>query len=160
MYTPIIRRATPDDAPALLELIDALAAFENLRPPDAPARNRLTQDLARVPPRFEAYIAFADNIAAGYAVVLETYSSFLALPTLYLEDLFILPQFRRSGIGSELFRFLVMEACNRGCGRMDWSVLAWNSEAINFYESRGARHEKEWHLYRIDRTGMESLLAR
>ena len=79
----------------------------------------------------------------------ESYSSFLALPTLYLEDLFVLPEFRKMKAGYFLFHAVAREARRRGCGRMEWTVLDWNAPAIEFYRRLGAKHMKEWHLYRL-----------
>jgi GNAT superfamily N-acetyltransferase len=85
----------------------------------------------------------------GYAIVFETYSSFLAKPTLYLEDIFILPAHRGKGIGLKLFRHCVAEAKRRRCGRMEWCVLDWNKNAVRFYDTYGARQMKQWLLYRL-----------
>jgi len=153
-----VRRAEPADGPVILSLVDALAEYEKLTPPDQGAKERLLHDLFSPRRRLECYIAESDGRAAGYAFVLETYSSFLALPTLYLEDLFVLPEFRGRRAGYELFRAMVREAIGRGCGRMEWTVLDWNEPAINFYRRAGARHMKEWHLYRLVKEDMERIL--
>jgi GNAT superfamily N-acetyltransferase len=144
-----IRKATPDDTAELLKLIDALAEYEKLDPPDDAARERLAGDL-NTGRRFDAYFAVQEQRPVGYAIVMETYSSFLALPTLYLEDLFVLPEFRGRGIGSALFDAMAEEARHRGCGRMEWVVLDWNAPAIAFYEKRGASRLVDWLTYRLD----------
>ena len=113
---PHIRKATRDDSAAFLSLVDALAEYEKLSPPDAAAKSRLIDDMCSKPARFDAYLAEVDGQAAGYAIVFETYSSFLALPTLYLEDLFVLPEYRKRSIGFALFKAMVAEAYRRGCG--------------------------------------------
>ncbi len=154
-----VRKAVPSDSPTILSLVEALASYEKLAPPDAEARERLLGDLFSGRPRIECYIAESGTRAAGYAFVLETYSSFLALPTLYLEDLFVLPEFRGMKAGYALFRAMVQEAKTRGCGRMEWTVLDWNELAIRFYRRSGARHMKEWHLYRLVREEMEKILG-
>jgi GNAT superfamily N-acetyltransferase len=156
---PAVRRATPSDAGPLLTLVNALAEYEHLPPPDAEAKARLLRDMTGDRPRIEAYLADVEGRAVGYAFVLETYSSFLALPTLYLEDLFVLPEFRGRKAGIALFTAMVREAHRRGCGRMEWTVLDWNQLAIDFYTRVGARHMKEWHLYRLVREDMERLLG-
>ncbi|MEO8128285.1 MAG: GNAT family N-acetyltransferase, partial [Bryobacteraceae bacterium] len=92
----MVRRATCDDADAVLQLVDALADYESLPRPSAEAKQRLSADLGK---RFEAWIAEVDGVPAGYAFAFETYSSFLALPTLYLEDLFVLPEYRSRKVG-------------------------------------------------------------
>ncbi len=155
----LIRPAVRDDAPALLALVDALADYEHLPPPDAAARQRLIRDCLGERPRIHALLAFAGDRPAGYAFHFETYSSFLALPTLYLEDLFVLSEFRGMKIGYRLFMTLVEEAWRRGCGRMEWTVLDWNSLARDFYKSLKARHMKEWELHRLIRDDMEELLG-
>jgi GNAT superfamily N-acetyltransferase len=153
-----VRKIQPAEAPALVQLIDALADYENLAPPDTDAKARLIRDLFSERPRVESYLAFVDGVAAGYTFIFETYSTFLALPTLYLEDLFVLPDYRSKKVGTALFRAMVREAHTRGCGRMEWSVLDWNQLAIDFYERHGANRMREWLPYRLLRTEMEGLL--
>jgi GNAT superfamily N-acetyltransferase len=155
-----VRKALPSDGQVILSLVDALAAYEKLTPPDQEARKRLLIDLFSGRPRIECYVAESEGKAAGYAFVLETYSSFLALPTLYLEDLFVLPEFRGQKAGYALFTAMVSEARSRGCGRMEWTVLDWNEPAINFYRRSGARHMKEWQLYRLVREDMVRILEK
>ena len=157
-----VRPARREDAPALLDLIDALAAYEILDPPDADAKARLVYDgFERNPTRFDVFLAFGEESEApiGYAIVFETYSSFLAKPTLYIEDVFVMPDARKRGTGSALFSFLAAEALRRGCGRMDWICLEWNTLAIEFYEKRGARHMSDWRAYRLTTPQLETLVA-
>jgi len=154
-----VRKAIPDDAPIILSLVDALAAYEKLEPPDSAAKSRLIADMFSSRPRLDGYLAEYGKKAVGYAFVFETYSSFLALPTLYLEDLFVMPEYRTKKVGSSLFRSMVAEAHRRGCGRMEWSVLDWNQLAIDFYERFGAQHMKEWQPYRLVRADMERILS-
>jgi GNAT superfamily N-acetyltransferase len=144
-----IRPAAAADAETFLSLVDALADYEKLERPTAEARERLVRDGFGPDPRFQAYLAELDGRAVGYAITFETYSSFLALPTLYLEDIFVLPEARRHGVGSAMFRMLAREAVRRGCGRMEWAVLDWNQLAIDFYEKLGARRMQEWYTYRL-----------
>jgi GNAT superfamily N-acetyltransferase len=155
-----IRSATASDADAWLSLIDALADYEKLERPDAAARQRLLLDAFGEKPRTEVYLAEAEGSVVGYAITLFTYSSFLALPTLYLEDLFVLESHRGQGAGYRLFTHCVEEAHRRGCGRMEWQVLDWNRLAIDFYERLGARQMKEWLPYRMVREDMEALLSK
>jgi GNAT superfamily N-acetyltransferase len=150
MPEPIIRPAAEGDAETFLALVDALADYEKLDRPSPEARDRLMRDgFGPEPRRFRAFLAEVDGRAVAYAITFETYSSFLALPTLYLEDLFVLPDARRLGIGSAFFRFLAGEAVRRGCGRMEWVVLDWNQLAIDFYDKLGARRMTEWYTYRL-----------
>lgn len=144
-----IRPARRSEGRTFLRLIDALADFEKLKRPGPAARRRLLRDAFGRKRRFDALLAFYDSTAVGYAIIFETYSSFLALPTLYLEDIFILPEYRSHGIGGRLFQRCLQEAKRRKCGRMEWVVLDWNKGAIRFYERIRARRMKEWLLYRI-----------
>lgn len=139
---------TPANFPGLLKLIAGLAEYEHLDPPDEAARERLFTDAFSDPPRYEAYLAMADRAPAGYVTFYFTYSSFLARPSLYLEDIFVREEFRHRGIGRELFSFCRKTARERGCGRMDWQVLTWNEPAIRFYEQAGGKR-LEWYSYRI-----------
>jgi GNAT superfamily N-acetyltransferase len=153
-----IRRAGRDDADALLALITALAEFEHLPPPDDAARARLVEHGFGERPKFEAYLAEWEGGGGpvGYAFVFETYSTFLARPTLYLEDLFVLPEHRRRGVGKALLRFCTGLARARGCGRMEWTCLDWNVSAQRVYEGMGARRMSQWYLYRLDREAIEA----
>jgi GNAT superfamily N-acetyltransferase len=137
------------DAEAIHALVDALADYEKLTRPTPDARARIIADLFGPKPRLECWLAFLDGYPVGYAFALETYSSFLALPTLFLEDLFVLPEYRSRRAGYALFQEVLNQAKHRGCGRMEWTVLDWNQLAIDFYQRLGATHMKEWHLYRI-----------
>lgn len=152
-----VRRARPDEAETLLELIRGLAEYEKLTPPDEEAQARLIRDIFGERPRLEAFLVFVEGRAGGYALTLETYSSFLALPTLYLEDIFVLPELRGCGAGKALFRTLVREARDRGCGRMEWVVLDWNQPAIDFYTRHGAGPLKDWITMRLTREQLESM---
>jgi GNAT superfamily N-acetyltransferase len=145
-----IRPATPDDADTFLGLVDQLADYEKLDRPSPEARGRLVADAFGPRQRISVFLGELDGAAVSYAIVLETYSSFLALPTLYLEDLFVVPDARRHGIGGAFFRFLAGEAVHRGCGRMEWVVLDWNELAIGFYDKLGARRMTEWYTYRLN----------
>lgn len=160
MHDPplVLRRATEKDGPALLRLIEALAHYEKISPPDEAAKQRLLEDLVRQPPRFEAYLAELGNGPVGYAIIFQTYSSFLALPTLYLEDLFVVPEHRGKKIGYALFRAMVTEAKSRGCGRMEWAVLDWNQPAIRFYEHFGAGRLMDWQVYRLTGRDFDRIL--
>ncbi len=149
-----VRMAAKEDAGVLLTLIDALADYEKLAPPGPDAKQRLVADIFGERPRLEAYLAFIGETPAGYALVLETYSSFLALPTLYLEDIFVLEQYRNHKAGLALFLYIASLAKSRGCGRLDFTVLDWNTSAQRFYARLGAAHQSEWHLYRIDAGGL------
>ena len=153
----LVRRAVAGDAESLLLLIRGLAEYEKLTPPDEAAQRRLIADIFGAKPRLDAFLVEADGIPVGYALVLETYSSFLALPTLYLEDLFVLPEHRGKGAGTALFRAMVREARDRGCGHMEWVVLDWNVRALNFYIRHGAFHQKDWLKMRLLRSDFDKI---
>jgi GNAT superfamily N-acetyltransferase len=155
----IVRAASPADGQTILDLVHGLADYEKLAPPDEAAQQRLLHDMFSHPPRIQAFLGECEGMPVGYAFVFETYSSFLAQPTLYLEDLFVLPAYRSRKVGYALFTAMVREAHNRGCGRMEWSVLDWNRLAIDFYARMGARHMKEWQVFRLVRTDMETILG-
>lgn len=153
-----IRPATRDDAASLLRLIIALAEFEKLDPPDAEAQARLIEDAFGARRRIECWLAFSNgNVEpVAYAIFLETYSSFLARPTLYIEDIYVEPAFRKQGIGGALMRQAVTLAHERGCGRVEWTALDWNVNAQKIYEEKiGAQRMSEWYLYRMTRDDME-----
>src|SRR5689334_10759505 len=147
-----IRRAQIADAPAMLHLILALAEFEKLPPPDDEARKRLIEDGFGPHPRFECWLGCwkGESEPVAYSLIFETYSSFLARPTLYLEDIFVLPAFRHRGIGTAMLEHGVGLARERGCGRMEWTCLDWNTKAQAAYKQFGARQMCEWFLYRLD----------
>jgi GNAT superfamily N-acetyltransferase len=148
------------NASLLGDLITELARFEKLEPPTEAAISRLKGDLTSEHPYFFAHIAMMDGVPAGYVCYYFTYSTFLAQPTLFLEDIFVLDQYRRHGLGSRLLEFCVAEAQRKGCGRMEWNVLDWNANAISFYESTGARILNEWRVVRLKREDFRSFLDR
>lgn len=150
---PSIRPLREPDIAALLSLIQALADYEHLPGPDADARDRLTRDAMAEPPGFRVLLAETEGRVIGYAVYMLTYSTFLARPTLYVEDIFVLPKERRNGAGRALMQELAREAARRDCGRMEWHALDWNTPAQDFYRSLGAGQLDEWRLVRL--TGAE-----
>jgi len=144
-----IHALTEDRFPVFVDLINALADYEELDRPDGAAIARLRVDAFGERPRFEAFVAYLDDVPVGYAICFETYSSFLAKPTMYLEDLFVLEGKREHGVGSALFDHVLKMARDRGCGRMEWQVLDWNMLARDFYHHREAQWMKQWLPYRI-----------
>jgi GNAT superfamily N-acetyltransferase len=149
MVAAVVRRAKKTDSDQFISLLVALAKFERLEPPDGEARRRILDDVFKHG-RINLLVAAEGERLVGYALYFYAYSSFLAKPTLYLEDLFVLEELRRSGVGSALFRRCVDEALREGCSRMEWSVLRWNDKALRFYEKLGARRMSEWYVYRLD----------
>lgn len=154
-----IRPAAPEDAEALMSLIDALADYEHLPRPDGEARARLVEHAFGGERYFRALLAEADDRPVGYALYFFTYSSFVARPTLYLEDIFVLPELRGRGYGRALMRHLIAESVESGCGRMEWQVLDWNQPSIDFYERLGATRMREWLPYRLTREQLVELSA-
>jgi GNAT superfamily N-acetyltransferase len=148
--SPVIRRATPADGPAFLRLVRELAEFEKLDPPTPDAQARLLADAFGARARFELHVAEAEGEVVAYAITFETYSSFLAKPTLYLEDLYVTPAHRGKGVSHAMMRRLAALAAERGCGRLEGVVLAWNARARRFYAKTGARELGDWIFFRYD----------
>lgn len=146
----IIRKAKKADSKSILNLIDELAEFEKLAPPDVESRNRLIRDAFSKNPPFRILVAEINSQILGYAFYLFTYSSFKAKKTLYLEDIYITDNFRKKGIGKLFFEQLVNIAAKNKCGRMEWVVLDWNVNAIKFYDKTGAKELSDWKTYRLD----------
>lgn len=146
-----IRPATASDVPQILKFIQGLAEFEKLSHEVEATEERLKATLfpSAGHPAAECVLAFEDGEPVGFALYFTTYSTFLAKPGLYLEDLFILPEQRGRGFGKALMLHLARLANERGCGRMEWSVLDWNETAIRFYESLGARRLQDWTICRL-----------
>jgi GNAT superfamily N-acetyltransferase len=152
----VIRKATGADSKAVIELIIGLAKFEHLKPPDSRAKIRLVKDIFGRK-LAEVFVATLGGTFVGYALFFYTYSSFLARPTLYLEDIFVRDNSRRLGVGRALFMRCVEEAARHGCGRVEWQVLTWNWKAMKFYEKLGARKVEDFRLFRLDRERMRRL---
>lgn len=152
----ILRSPRPADVPTLFNLIKALADYENLSHTVTGTVTELEAHLFGNPPRIEAVMAEVNARAVGFALFFYNYSTFLTRPGLYLEDLFVLSDYRRLGIGKAMLKYLARLAVERGCGRLEWSVLDWNAPAIAFYEKMGATVLPDW---RICRTTGEALLA-
>ena len=137
------------DAEAVIDLVVGLARFEHLRPPDSKAKTRLAKDIfdRRL---VNVLVAKRGKQLVGYALYFYTYSSFLAKPTLYLEDIFVSSQIRGVGVGEALFNSCLREARGHNCGRMEWQVLDWNRSAMRFYKKLGAEQAGGLVLYRHD----------
>jgi GNAT superfamily N-acetyltransferase len=153
----VIRRGTARDVPTILRLIRGLAEYERLAHEvhATPARVRAHG----FGPRryFETLICRREGRPIGFALYFFTYSTFLARPTLYLEDLFVLPEERGGGAGKALLKALARIAVRRGCGRLEWAVLDWNRPAIGFYKRLGARLHKQWIITRLTGTPLRRL---
>jgi len=144
-----IRRGRPRDAATIVRLIRGLAEYERLAHQVEATTGRIRRHGFGRRPYFETLICRRGGRAVGFALYFFTYSTFLGRPSLYLEDLFVLPEERGSGAGRALLRALAKVAVRRGCGRMEWTVLDWNRPAIGFYRRLGAKLHKEWVLTRL-----------
>jgi len=153
----VVRQASVEDAHAFISLVNGLAEYEKLPPPDAKGRERLIEAAFGPRKRFDVLIAEFGSTAIGYAVIFETYSTFLARPKLFLEDLFVNPEYRRSGAGDALIKACAREAIARECARMEWVVLDWNEPAMRFYRARGATHLKEWYTFSLNEKELKRL---
>ncbi|MDH5830958.1 GNAT family N-acetyltransferase [Luteimonas sp. M1R5S18] len=152
-----IRPARRDDVPVILALIRALAEYERLADQcraDAPS---LEATLFGERPAAEVLIAEVGGAAAGFALFFHNYSTFLARPGLYLEDLFVQPEHRGLGVGRRLMAALARIAVARGCGRFEWSVLDWNAPAIGFYRRLGAIGMDGWTVQRVSGEALQRL---
>ncbi|MBD2429455.1 GNAT family N-acetyltransferase [Phormidium sp. FACHB-1136] len=144
-----LRPAIPADVPTLVALIQALAEYEKLSHEVTGRPEDLARHLFGERPYAEAVLAELDGTTVGMALYFFNFSTFLMQPGLYLEDLFVLPDYRRRGVGQALFKYLGQLALERGCGRFEWSVLDWNTPAIEFYQRMGAEIKPEWQLCRL-----------
>ena len=148
-----IRPATVDDVPLILDFIRGLADFERMLDQVEATEQRLRASLFPADGRTSdahCVIGSVDGVPAGFALYFFNYSTFLARPGLYLEDLFVKPEFRGAGMGKALLLHLAALAHERGCGRMEWAVLDWNEPAIGFYEALGAKRLLDWQICRLD----------
>jgi GNAT superfamily N-acetyltransferase len=147
--TTRIRPAEEADVPLILRFIRELADYERLLHEVVATEERLRRTLFGPRPGAEVVIAEADGEPVGFALFFHNYSTFLAQPGLYLEDLYVRPEARGRGIGRALLAHLARLARERECGRLEWWVLDWNEEATRFYHSLGARPMDEWTVFRL-----------
>lgn len=156
----VIRLATVGDVPTILGFIRALARYEKLEHEVVADEERLRATLFGPRPSAEVLIAELAGVPAGFALFFPSYSTFLAKPGLYLEDLFVDPAMRGGGIGVALMSALAQIAVERGYGRFEWSVLDWNEPALAFYRSLGALPQREWTVQRVTGEPLTALAAR
>ncbi|MFO0814578.1 MAG: GNAT family N-acetyltransferase [Gemmatales bacterium] len=152
----MIRPATPADLPIIAQLIRELAEYEKLAHEVVFTQEKLHEYLFGNRPYAEVLIA-EESEAVGFALFFHDFSTFLGQPGIYLEDLFVKPSARGKGYGKALLEALAKLAVQRGCGRLEWAVLDWNTPAIGFYESLGARPNTEWTVYRLTGTALQKL---
>jgi GNAT superfamily N-acetyltransferase len=155
----ILRAAAPSDVPTILRCIRGLAEYERLAHQCVATEALLRESLFGPMPAAAVVLAFHDDVPAGFALWFRSYSTFLARPGIYLEDLFVFPEFRGSGLGRQLLAHLARTARERGYGRVEWAVLDWNVEAIRFYESLGAIAMADWTTYRVTGDALATLAA-
>jgi GNAT superfamily N-acetyltransferase len=155
----VIRQAMASDTPQILAFIRALAEFE--RAPDAvfASEDSLLRDGFGPNPYFQCLIAEHDGRPAGFAFYFFNYSTWMGRPGIYLEDLFVHPEFRGLGIGKALLKQVAAIAVEKGCRRMQWEVLDWNTPAIDFYSAMGAEFLDEWRNVRLDGEALDRLAA-
>ena len=144
-----IRSATEGDVPVILAMIRGLAEYEKLAHLVTATEEKLRENLFGPNPAAEVMLADYNGECAGFALFFTNYSTFLARPGIFLEDLFVKPHLRGKGIGLALFRRLAAVAIERGCGRVEWEVLDWNEPSIRFYKKLGAIPMEEWTKYRL-----------
>lgn len=145
----MIRAATPADTPAIARLIRALAEYEHLSHTLALDEGQLREHLFGPHPFAEVLLTEEAGEVVGFALFFANYSTFLGRPGIYLEDLFVQPAHRGKGHGKALFTALAQLAQERGCGRLEWAVLDWNTPAIGFYRALGAVPLDDWTVYRL-----------
>jgi len=156
----LIRAAAPADVAELLRLIHELAVYEKLEHLAVGTPPQLHEALFGKRPVCEALVAEVEGRAVGFALYFATFSTFLCKPGLYLEDLFVEPAHRGSGIGKALLKRLAAITVERGGGRFEWRVLDWNEPSIRFYEGLGATLLREWLLARLTGPELARLAAR
>ena len=154
-----IRPATIDDVPLIRQLVAELAAYERLADAAVATDADLREQLFGAHPAAEVLIGEVDGEAAGFALFFHNFSTFLGKRGLYLEDLFVRPAFRGSGLGKHLMASLARIAVQRDCGRFEWSVLDWNAPAIGFYRTLGAVGMDEWTVQRLEGDALHALAS-
>jgi len=151
-----LRFAEEKDTAVILEFIRGLAEYEHLldtvKIKEADLKNYLFEKKM-----IEVVIGEYDGIPAGFALFFHNFSTFVGKPGIFIEDLFVKPEFRGKGLGKILFSFLAKIAVERDCGRLEWSCLDWNEPSIKFYKSQGAQPLDEWTIYRITGDGINKL---
>jgi len=152
-----IEKGRPEHVALILAFIRDLAVYERLSDSVCITEELLRESLFGARAYAEALLAWDGDEPAGFAVFFHNYSTFLGRPGIYLEDLFVKPEFRGKGIGRALLSFIARLAMDRGCQRLEWSVLNWNETAIEFYKSLGATPKDEWTVYRLCADGLNKL---
>jgi GNAT superfamily N-acetyltransferase len=152
-----IERATPRDVPLILRLIKDLAEYERMSNDVVATEDGLHETLFGAHPSAEVVIGYAGSEPAGFALFFHNYSTFLGKRGLYLEDLFVMPEYRGRGYGKALLTHLARLATERGCGRFEWTALDWNEPAIGFYKKLGATPMHDWTIFRVTGEALQKL---
>jgi GNAT superfamily N-acetyltransferase len=152
--------ATESDVPLILHLIKSLAEYEELADQVVATEADLRSALFGPRPAAEVIIGYAGDEPAGFAMYFQTFSTFKGKPGLYLEDIFVKPEWRKHGLGTMLLARLARIAVERGYGRMEWSVLDWNEMALRVYRAVGARPMTDWTVYRLNGAALHDLAGR
>lgn len=160
MPTPSVRPASRGDVDTVYELIVALAEYERLRDQVKGTRELLETALFGPRPHAEALIAEVDSEPVGFALFFHTFSTFLCRPGLWLEDLFVVPEHRRAGIGRLLLSRVAAIAVQRRCARLEWTALGWNEPALRFYATLGAETMSDWQTLRLTGHALRTLAGR
>jgi GNAT superfamily N-acetyltransferase len=155
----MIRPATPADVPVIASLIRALADYEKLADAVCFDEAKIAEHLFGRRAFAECLLAEPDGTAVGFALFFHNYSTFLGKPGIYLEDLFVIPEHRGKGLGKALLAAIGRLAVERDCGRIEWSVLDWNTPAIGFYEKLGAKPVGGWTVYRMTGESIHELAS-
>ncbi len=155
----IIRAATSADVPTIRHLIQGLAEYEKMSDQMVATEAQFQEHLFGPKPIAEAILALEDDHPVGFALFFPNFSTFLGKPGLHLEDLYVVPEARSKGYGKALLTYLAKLAVDRNCGRFEWTVLDWNEPAIKFYESMGARIQREWLINRVDGDALQQMAA-
>jgi len=156
---PILAPATPADVPAILDFIRKLAQYERLSHTVTATEADLQKHLFGPTPAAEVILAKIDANPVGFALYFTTFSTFVGRPGIWLEDLFVLPEFRHRGIGRSLLRAVAATAVQRNCGRLEWSVLDWNQPAIQLYQKLGAVAMSDWTIQRLTGEALAQLAS-
>jgi GNAT superfamily N-acetyltransferase len=155
-----IRPGERKDVPLIAELIRGLASYERLEDEVTMTEEKIERALFGERRYAETLIAEDGGTPVGFALFFHNFSTFLAQPGIYLEDLFVLPGTRGKGVGRALLERLAQIAVERDCGRLEWAVLDWNRDAIRFYESLGASPNSDWTVYRLTGESLRSLAGK
>ena len=152
-----ITKATEKDCALILSFIRELAEYEKMLADVVATEEKIRETLFCERPKAEAVLAYYQGKPVGFALYFHNYSTFLAKPGIYLEDLYVKPEYRGKGFGKKLLHYLAKLAKERNCGRLEWWVLDWNESAINFYKSLGAVPMNEWTVYRLAGDALSNL---